>query len=299
MYDHITTLEQEFIGKQINELPSEMVIQNLNFHYSTSNEASFHEIATGKKKGYMVYRLSPKPDNIKRFKELHKDADDKQGVQDAVILAWGKHPNSMAVNPMAARFISKNRVMNAVQRGIFESAGIGLSPEVIIYGINDNSPFEAKTDTGADMCSMHVDTVEIQGEQVSFTINGRQYKAPLVRTLNVKQADSDGESRPVIKLTMAVNDTTVRDVECNLNNREGMVPLLLGKNFLQQGNFTITTEDVEEIVDWDAVDQLFEDVEFADDGGDELFESGKLNEVRDILESLNNLIYKPKEETDV
>lgn len=294
MYDHITTLEQEFIGKQLNELPGDLGIQGLVFHYSQSNDASFKDIATGSKKGYVVYRLTPKPDNVKKFKELHTDSDDKQSVQDSVIFAWAKHDNSMAVMPLATRFISKNRIMNAVQKGIFESAGIGLSPQVVIAGINDSQPFEAKTDTGADMSSLHADTVDVQGEQVSFTINGRQYKAPLVRTLQVKQADSAGESRPVIKLTMVVDGTTVRDVECNLNNREGMTPLLLGKNLLQQGNFTITTE-AEEVMDWDAVDQLFEDAHFTDESD----AITNIEEVRGVLESLNNLINKPKDETDV
>ena len=294
MYDHITTLEQEFIGKQINELPGDLGVQGLVFQYSQSNDASFRDITSGNKKGYVVYRLSPKPDNVKKFKEIHTDSDDKQSVQDALIFAWAKHQNSLAVNPLAARFISKNRVMNAVIKGIFESVGIGLSPQVVIVGLNDSQPFESKTDTGADMCSLHADTVAVQGEQVSFTINGRQYKAPLVRTLQVKQADSAGESRPVIKLTMAVNGTTVRDVECNLNNREGMTPLLLGKNLLQQGNFTITTE-AEEVMDWDAVDQLFEDAQFADESD----AITNIEEVRGVLESLNNLINKPKDETDV
>ncbi|MFY0655388.1 MAG: ATP-dependent zinc protease [Neptunomonas phycophila] len=282
----------------MSELPELVTVQNISFHYSSSNDASFRDIALGNKKGYVVYRLSPKNDNVARFKQGHTSSDDKQSVQDALIFAWAKHPNSLAVNPVAARFISKNRVMNAVQRGVFESAEIGLKPSVIVYGINDNQPFEAKTDTGADMCSMHVDSVQVQGEQVSFVISGRQYQAPLVRTLNVKQADSEGESRPVIKLNMAVGDKTVRDVECNLNNREGMVPLLLGKNFLQQGDFSITVEDVE-VMDWDAVDELFEDVEFTDECGDELWSVKQLDEVRNIVESLNNLVNEPKEETDV
>lgn len=291
MYKHITILEQDFIGKQISDLPSEITIQDINYHYSTSNDASFRDIASGSKKGFMVYRLTPKPDNIKRFKELHTDVDDKQSVQDSMIFAWSKHPESMSVLPVATRFISKNRVMNAVQKGIFENAEIGLSPTVTVYGINDNNPIESKTDTGADMCSMHVDSVEVDGEQVSFVVGGRTYNTPLVGTMNVKQADSEGESRPVVKLNMAINDVNVRGVECNLNNREGMTPLLLGKNVLQQGGFTITTE-TEEIVDWDTVHELFEDVTFDNDTVES--DATDLTRVRDIIESSIELLQQSR-----
>lgn len=274
---------------QLKDVPNELVVSGLQYRYSKSNEVPVVDLVTGKKNGYAIYSLDRNPDNVAKFQEMHTDVDDKKSPQNSIILAWAKNKMTLAVMPAAARFISKNRIMNAVTKGIFEGEkSIGLRPQATVIGINGNNPIEAKTDTGADMCSMHVDSVTVDGERVTFTINGSQYKAPLVKQLNVKQADSKGESRPVIKCSISVDGQTVRDVECNLNNREGMIPLLLGKNFLQQGDYSITTESTVEEVDWDVVDTLFEDIEPPSDN---------LDEIRQLVETLGAMLNA--EDTDV
>lgn len=266
---------------QIKDVPSELVVGGLKYRYSKTNEVPIVDLVTGKKNGYAIYSLDQNSENVAKFKEMHTDVDDKKSPQNSIILAWAKNKMTLAVMPAAARFISRNRIMNAVAKGIFEGQNtIGLRPQVTVIGINGNNPIEAKTDTGADMCSMHVDSVSVDGEQVTFSINGSQYKAPLVKQLNVKQADSAGESRPVIQCSISVNGKTVRNVECNLNNRDGMIPLLLGKNFLQQGDYSVTTESVEE-VDWEAVDELFEDLEQPSDN---------LDEIRQLVETLGSML---------
>ena len=291
-HGNIMDVEKQFVGRQMSGLDPEINIGGVLFRYSKTNNIDFEGMISGSKKGYAIYMLHPNDKNVQKFKSMHTDTSDKHSMQNAMIFAWAKDKQSMAIMPAATRFVSQNRLMSTMNRGLLEGSEIGLSPEVVVIGVNSNQPIQAKTDTGADMCSMHVDSVSIDGEQVKFTISGSTYNTKLVNTMNVKQADSAGESRPVIKCNLSVDGATVRDVEVNLNNREGMVPLLLGKNFLQKGGFSIKTEDAE--IDWDAVDALFEDVEYVEPQQAE--PSITLNQ---IVEHLTDMITQEDEQPNV
>lgn len=290
-HGNIMDVEKQFVGRQMSGLEPELTISDVLFRYSKTNKVDFEGMINGSKKGYAIYMVHPNEKNMQKFKSQHTDTEDKHSIQNAMIFAWAKDKQSMALMPVATRFISQNRIMSATNRGLFEGNEIGLSPDVIVIGVNDNQPIQAKTDTGADMCSMHVDSVQVDGDRVKFTVNGSTYNTPLINTMNVKQADSSGESRPVIKCNLSVGGTTVRDVEVNLNNREGMVPILLGKNFLQKGGFAIKTEEAE--IDWGAVDDLFEDAEYVEDQPEP---SITLNQ---IIEHLNTMVSKEDEQSNV
>ena len=257
-FPHVTDLEQTFVGSKLGQLPQELDVGTILYKFAKTNDIDFNKLIRGTGKGYAIYTIHQNARNVYDFNKLHTSNDDPQSIQNAVVLAWGiKSHTSNDIVPLAARSVPKIRIAHNVNAGLLEGSNeIGLSPEAIVIGLNNNKPMESKTDTGADMCSMHVDFVEVTSGTVTFKIGSSTFNTPLVNTLQVKQADSSGESRPVIKCNISVNGLTVRDVEVNLNNRDGMVPLLLGKNFLQQGGFQIKVEDI----DWDQVDALFEDV---------------------------------------
>ena len=125
---------------------------------------------------------------------------------------------------------------------IAESVDISYDEQVVIQGINDDQPFTAKIDTGADVCSLHATDISVNIQMVSFTINNRQYKMPVHTIQSIKQADSNPEQRPVVMLDFTIAQQHIQHVECNLNDRSGMSSeLLIGRNLLDKRDFVIHT----------------------------------------------------------
>lgn len=119
---------------------------------------------------------------------------------------------------------------------------ISFIEQATINGINGGQPIDCKIDTGADMCSLHATNINVQGNDVSFSFNNRNYRMALAGKQDVKQAGSDPVARPIISITITIKDQTLQNVECNLSDRTDMTPLLLGKNALVKQQFTIDTQ---------------------------------------------------------
>jgi ribosomal protein S6--L-glutamate ligase len=94
---------------------------------------------------------------------------------------------------------------------------------------------EARIDTGAKYCSLHVDKVDVEGNWVKFTRGDITYKVPVFKTVKIRHA-SIGESvrRPVVKLDLTMRDIRLNQIEFTLNNRSSMkYEVLIGRNALQ------------------------------------------------------------------
>jgi len=94
---------------------------------------------------------------------------------------------------------------------------------------------EARIDTGAKYCSLHVDSVDVEGNWVKFTRGDVTYKVPVFKTVKIRHA-SIGESvrRPVVKLDVTMRDIRLNQIEFTLNNRSSMkYEVLIGRNALQ------------------------------------------------------------------
>lgn len=94
---------------------------------------------------------------------------------------------------------------------------------------------EARIDTGAKYCSLHVDKVDVEGNMVMFTRGDVTYKVPVFKTVKIRHA-SLGESvrRPVVLLDLTLRDIRLNQVEFTLNDRSSMkYEVLIGRNALQ------------------------------------------------------------------
>lgn len=101
--------------------------------------------------------------------------------------------------------------------------------------------FEAKLDTGADSSSVHGRGIELfqrEGKRfVRFTLtddSGKsvQIEAPVARSVKVKRAGSDLDSRPVVRLNVCVGDQ-FSDVDFTVADRADMnFQVLIGRNVL-------------------------------------------------------------------
>lgn len=123
---------------------------------------------------------------------------------------------------------------------------IGRTADVAI--IDSDIIIEAKVDTGADSTSIDARNVEIferDGEEwarfetpVSDSETVR-FERPVVETVVIRRPGEGTEDRPVVAMTLCVDDVSL-DTEVNLANREGLnYRMLLGRGFLVRGTFLV------------------------------------------------------------
>lgn len=114
-----------------------------------------------------------------------------------------------------------------------EEQTVGLKEPITIKRINNNEPFEAKVDTGADRCSLHGESIEIGENFVRFKMGDVTYKVPLERCVTVIQSNGS-ERRPIVKFDVEFNGQTYEGVEFNVSDRSDMqFQVIVGKNLLE------------------------------------------------------------------
>lgn len=233
-YNTIEQLEYDFIRGLIPELPESITINGVVYE-SIQHRAEIvwsQMLANKDKKALAVYTSS----------------------DSAIAFGWSV-TEQLHIVPAGCVRVS-------LAESVVESTDIHYSEQVSIDGLNGDQPFDAKIDTGADVCSLHAENIDIRGDVVSFTINGKTYTMNLHRTQTIKQADSQAAPRPVVLLNFTIAGHTVGNVECNLNDRSGMSsPLLIGKNLLSKHDFVIHTAESDNTSPtdiWSSVDRLFE-----------------------------------------
>ena len=108
--------------------------------------------------------------------------------------------------------------------------------EVEMVSINRiTGEVEARVDTGAKYCSLHVDNVDVDGNWVKFKRGDITFKVPVFKTVKIRHA-SIGESvhRPVVKLDLTMRNVRLNQMEFTLNDRSSMsYEVLIGRNALQ------------------------------------------------------------------
>ncbi len=266
-FNDVTQLERAFIDGKLGKFPQNIVVHDITYHYHDSTEYTWEEIITAAKKPMSIYTVTPSKENLATY-EKHKtpDADDYNNPKRRVVLLWSVN-RDMKIAPTAARFMTRHREMHVSTHGFNEGVELGFEDQITINNINNNQPIPCKIDTGADMCSLHAEDIRIVDDVVSFTINGKQYRMPLAGTQTIKQADSGHEKRPTVTFDFQLAGQIISGVECNLNDRSNMSPMLVGKNLLSQGDFTIDTELTEGYKesqmtedDWSYLNEMFSDV---------------------------------------
>lgn len=116
---------------------------------------------------------------------------------------------------------------------------IGVEEEITIKRINNDIPFVAKIDTGADRCSLAGGDVEVDDVYVKFTLNEIRYKVPLERHVTVIAANGKSQ-RPIVKFNVEFNGKTYNDIEFNIAERSHMkYQVIIGKDLLSQASVVI------------------------------------------------------------
>lgn len=126
-----------------------------------------------------------------------------------------------------------------------EESKIGTEAHVEIMNLHRSPAMKAKVDTGATICSLHADKMEVDraNGKVKFInkeLSPHVISVPIASMSSVKSADGGLTYRPVILLNLRIKDKEIASVEVNLNDREHMThPFLIGHNALEKGKFII------------------------------------------------------------
>jgi len=115
---------------------------------------------------------------------------------------------------------------------------------------------EARVDTGAKYCSLHVDKVEMHDNIVRFTRGDVTFQVPVFKTVKIRNAttvNGDAARRPVVKLDLVMRNTRLNGIEFTLNDRSNMkYEVLIGRNALQALGMPVIVHTDDDKVNYDA-----------------------------------------------
>lgn len=226
-YETITALKAEFVSGdfQLDEEVSVGGIVYENLQHAT--EETMQNMICENAKGVVVYSGS-KENNWLMF-------------------LWGAHKN--AVIPYDVRTTTQQQI---TEKEDLESRIIADKIEVHFLNMPVSSSLVAKVDTGAEMCSLNAQNIQVdrQNKTVSFVapqLSNNTIKMNLADQQAVKTSGGDTTYRAVISATLKINGKVLKDIQINLNDRSDMQdPMLIGQNALQPGNFLIDPNIIKE-----------------------------------------------------
>lgn len=295
----IEEAQKMFISGNMNTVPQRLIIGDISYMFFAINDNTWEDILEGKRKGVVIFTAERDRENMSRLE------NNQQNLHEDVYLVWGLI-QGMRHLPRATFTAPKSRRLNVAVRGtsgVREGNEIDLEEDVLITSLQTlTQPIKGKVDTGADMCSLHATDISVSpgGDMVSFVTHGSRIQTRLYSNIEIKQSNGT-QQRPVILLDFKINDVEYNKIACNLSDRSDMShKLLLGKNLLEQGDFSISMDesvaddDVDDsTIDWELVDQLIEEqLESMP-----IMESAKLKEqdIQNLIQILSNSNVSMKE----
>ena len=110
---------------------------------------------------------------------------------------------------------------------------ISSVPALMVYKI------KAKVDTGAYGTALHVDSIELVNNELTFTINNNKFTYTKFKVVSVKSSFGKKQKRFSIFTKIKIGDLTYK-VFVSLTDRKNMrYPVLIGRRFLYKFNYLV------------------------------------------------------------
>jgi len=170
---------------------------------------------------------------------------------------WGQTRTAGAIL-VAALVLGGTNLLRG-QESVSETDKLIIGATAIVKEASTGIPFQARIDTGAKSCSLHVEKLEIVdeapgrlrniGKTVRFLIKGENGKAEwieskIVAAVRIKSSvfkNGEFDRRYKVRLILQWKDFS-KQVLVTLNDRTEMsYPLLIGRNFLR-GDFLVDVD---------------------------------------------------------
>lgn len=240
-----------------------ITVAGIEYHVHGSSAFSFEDMVVKGFKGIIIYTCG----------HQHRDEATKAGLDQWILFIWAFDP-AKVMQPVEVRATTSHRAAPLVGRGagMTEAAGqrddnlIGDRVNIRFTSLPGTNVLKGKVDTGAELCSLHVEKWSIKGGKVQFLSS---VLSPNVITMNLYdhqavKSVSGVQYRPVVEMNIRINDRLLNGVVFNLTDRSSMeYPVLVGQNALEKGKFLIDPRmrEDEEMIDWDAIMESVKDVE--------------------------------------
>jgi hypothetical protein len=106
--------------------------------------------------------------------------------------------------------------------------------------VESGEVIRAKVDSGAYYCSLHVNSVELDGSNLKVVFdNGKEEEFTEFRKIEVAPTGGNREKRFVVPMQVLMGDNLIKE-EISLSSRTGLRnKFLLGRRILKQGNYLI------------------------------------------------------------
>jgi len=238
-FNKLEELQQAWIDGDGFDYNAGITIAGIPYNRRSGTDQTFENIMVNKKAAFVIYTTTLS------MKEKANEA----GLNQWIVMVWKTQPNStivpgVVITETPSRFVSTIERVTESDRQIEEQTQV--IGDVVVLQIELPSgagAIKGKVDTGADVCSLHADSMKVSGNSVTFTnseLSDSTITAPMVDKQAVKSSDGGVEYRPVIMLNVVINDKPVKGVQFNLNNRSEMeYKCLVGQNLLEKTGFMI------------------------------------------------------------
>lgn len=263
-YNDLEQLKQDFVQGNF-DFPQEFMLQGIKYKISRTSGYSMEEMIASNYKAYWMYTTS--------YREQAMD----KGLNQVCALIWGFQEGYRTMEAFDVRMTALHKISVPMREG--EQGSINIPKEkivgdivdVMITSIPNSNVMKGKVDTGADVSSIHAEEWDIDNGQVTFIcpeLSENRITLPVIEKQAIRSSNGDVEYRPVVELSIKVNDQSLTNIMFNLNDRGKMsYPMLVGQNILEKGGFmidpTINDPDApidEEVeFDWEAVNEEFKD----------------------------------------
>ncbi len=257
-FESIEQLDQVFTTGRFS-LPEELTVSGIPFRLTRSYSNDIPDMARSGKKDFVVYAINP------NYKNELKGTN----LKEWIILVWALD-GTLSIRPARAATNTAARAQADIEKStsIKESKHNIIPDSVSIKFTQFNKSIKGKTDTGANLSSLHCeDWKVVSGKRMvefrSSLLSDNTIRTELLDQVTIKTSEGS-EYRPVIALDVSINGKSMKGSKFNLNDRSQMEDkILIGQNILEKGKFLVDPniqQDRVESVDWDALQEIYKDI---------------------------------------
>jgi hypothetical protein len=269
-FESVEQLNQVFKHEQFG-LPEQISVMGVPYHRSQAIIFPIPEMLEQGKKAFVIYAVDSSAKDSPTWRQFRQMDIEERPLYEWIVLIWAID-RTLSVRPARAVTNTKARAkadLVKANHALKEGENNIIADTVKVGFLQFNKQVPGKVDTGANLSSLHCEEWKVMSNKNMVEFRSGLLSNNVIRTELLDQVaikTSEGsEYRPVIALNISINGKQLQNCKFNLNDRSSMEDkILVGQNILEQGKFLVDPNkqrDRFEDVDWDALQDMYKDVE--------------------------------------